>query len=74
MKVFNLGNDTEVEFIDTDPEWAVAYCYCGDNLMLSALYAAREDGRLHEFYRTLPFTSSQFSVACGDWAVRREVT
>ena len=64
MKVFNLTTNAEVTFINVTPEWAVAYCYCEEHRMLSALFSRRET-----LYPTLPFTRGVRSIACGDWAV-----
>lgn len=56
----------------TTPEWAVAYGYCEQNNLMSALFSAAQDMRLAEFFKTLPLTSFErktgFGAYCGDWA------
>ena len=46
----------------------MAYGYCEDNHLMSALFSAAQDLRLAEFFKGLPFTYGRHSVACGDWA------
>lgn len=72
MKAFNLLTNEEHHFDEhTTPEWACAYGYCEEHCLMSALFAAAQDMRLEEFYKTLPFTYGARSLACGDWAAAR---
>ena len=69
IKAFSLTSNVEYEFDDaTTPEWAVAYAYCEENGLLSALFSATQRLRTEEFFTTLPIMRGAVSVACGDWA------
>jgi hypothetical protein len=69
MKTFNLANDQEYTFDDaTTPEWAVAYGYCSEHNLMSALFASAQDGCLEEFFAKLPTIRGKKSISCGDWA------
>ena len=69
MKAFNLLNGAEYRFDEsTTPEWAVAYAYCAENNLSSALFASARDGRFPEFFSTLPAARGRQSIAVGDWA------
>lgn len=69
MRAFNLLTDVELYFDElTTPEWAVAYGYCVDHGLTSALFASLADRRFPEFFKTLPVTRGARSIACGDWA------
>ena len=69
MKAFSLLNDAEYRFDEnTTPEWAVAYAYCAENNLSSALFASAQDKRFPEFFATLPVTRGRQSIAVGDWA------
>ena len=73
MKATNLITEVSLEFDEhTTPEWACAYGYCEENNLMSALFAACQDNTTEAFYKTLPFTYGKQTVACGDWAARRE--
>jgi hypothetical protein len=73
MRAFHLTQNVEHIFDEnTAPEWAVAYGYCEENNLMSALFAAAHGMRLLAFYKTLPFTYGQKSIACGDWAALLE--
>lgn len=49
------------------PKWAVAYAYCDETHQLDALFAARNNGTLLEFYDTLPFLEQKGQISCGNW-------
>jgi len=69
MKAFNLHTNQEIHFdASTTPEWAVAYGYCAENNLMSALFKSAQDKKFPEFLKTLPTTRGQVSIACGDWA------
>lgn len=69
MKARNMLNDTVLEFDEaTTPEWAVAYAYCEEHNLASALFASAHEQRFGEFFATLPAVQNNNYVQCGDWA------
>ena len=72
MKVFNLLNDIELEYLDcVTPLEAVTQAYCEENRLLSAWNYARYNRSKGEFYKftdTLPVVFGACSVLCGNWA------
>ena len=68
MKTFNLTTNQEIHFdASTTPEWAVAYGYCEERNLMSALFKSAQDKKFPEFLETLPITRGQRSIACGEW-------
>lgn len=73
MYTFNALTDEEVHFYDgTSPEYAVAYAYCEENHLMSALFYHCHALTLPEFYKTLPMIYGRKSVGCGDWMAKKE--
>lgn len=73
IKVFNLLTD-ECQYFDDDvgPEWAVAYCYCERNNLMSRLLGSLWCEAFPEFFKSLPVTRGKSSLACGDWVTTTE--
>jgi hypothetical protein len=72
VRVYNLATDIEYRFDKhTAPKWALAFSYCSEHNMMSALFAAAQDLKLPEFYKkNLKFEYGKVSIGCGDWAVK----
>lgn len=69
MKAMNLRTGAKVEFDrNTTATYAVAYGYCEDNGLLSALFQACHNNGVPAFLDTLPMHYGAVSVGCGDWA------
>ena len=72
MKVFNLLDDRELQYLDcVTPLEAVTQAYCEENRLLSAWNYARYNRSKGEFYKftdTLPVFFGSCSVSCGEWA------
>ena len=73
VTAFNLCTDMEYHFdCATTPEWAVAYAYCEENHMMSALFTAAQDLDFVAFCRKhLDIIYGQRTVACGNWVSRK---
>ena len=70
MYTINALTGDDVHFDDnTAAEYAVAYAYCEENNLMSALFSHCRAGTLPAFYKTLPMMYGRRSVACGDWLV-----
>lgn len=68
IRVFHALSSTEMLFSrEVGAEYAVAYCYCEENLRLSELFSHREDGKIVEMLAKLPMIQGKSSVGCGDW-------
>jgi hypothetical protein len=66
IKVFNLLNGSEMEFLHNDAEQAVCYAYAEEKNLLSLFFSIVQDGRpLTERFTVVRGTNS---IACGDWA------
>ena len=72
MKVFNLLDDRELQYLDcVTPIEAVTQAYCEEKSLLSAWNYARHSRSKGEFYKftdTLPVVFGACSVLCGNWA------
>ena len=72
MYAFNALTDQEVIFDDnTAAEYAVAYAYCEEHNLMSALFCHCHALTLPEFYKTLPMMYGRRSVGCGDWMAKK---
>lgn len=68
MKAINLRTGATVEFDrNTTAAYAVAYGYCEENGLLSALFQACHNNGVAAFLETLPIVYGAASVGCGDW-------
>lgn len=71
IKVYNMLGKETVEFgADVSPLWAVVYCWCEQNKMLSALFSANQGGTFDSFVKKLPIFQGKISIGCGDWVAR----
>lgn len=69
LRVYNLLTNDEMSFDrDTDPEYAVAYAYCGDNNRMSWLFEHVHSNTFGEAKKELPITRGAKTVSCGHWA------
>jgi hypothetical protein len=73
IEVYNLNDEaTGYTFSgNTSKLWAIAYCYCTNNNLTSALFTSQQDGKFEQFAETLPIVRGTRSIACGDWATIR---
>ena len=71
MYTFNALTGDEVHFDDnTVAEYAVAYAWCEEHNLMSALFYHCHALTLPEFYKTLPMIYGKQSVGCGDWMAK----
>jgi hypothetical protein len=76
VKVFDLRvshPNSYMEFDEhTDRLYAVVYAYCEENNLMSALFAAIHDNKLHDFIakHKLPVFYGARSICCGDFATK----
>lgn len=69
-RVFSIITDEAYEFDSkTTPEWALAYAYCTNKNLASALFASAHEKRFFEFFKTLPVERGKKTMLLGDWAV-----
>jgi hypothetical protein len=66
MKVFNLSNDSEMEFSHNDAEQAVCYAYAEEKNLLSLFFSmVQNDMPLNEKFNVV---RGSRSISCGNWA------
>lgn len=71
MKVFNLLNNTELEFDDkTVDVYAVVYAHVTEDRpeLSSTFFNSVHDKTLETFYKSMPIIIGRSSVSCGNWA------
>jgi hypothetical protein len=65
MKVYNLSNDSEMEFLHDNAEQAVCYAYAEENNLLSLFFSMVQNGRhLNEKFNIV---RGSRSISCGNW-------
>jgi hypothetical protein len=66
MNVFNLSNNSEMEFLHDNAEQAVCYAFAEEKNMLSLFFSMVQNGiPLNEKFNVV---RGSRSISCGDWA------